>query len=160
MALVISLFESLMPPILPMLPFAKIGLSQIIILIALVLLGTRDALIIFAIRTIFMGIFIGNISILMYAIPAGLVSIAFMWVTLTSGKLSIIAISACSASLHNLVQLIMASFIMESGAVFAYLPYLMTFGAIAGSITGFISYLVITKLPISLITSLEGNKYK
>lgn len=146
-ALIISLFENLLPPILPILPFAKVGISHIIILAAIIMLGKGEAMIVFAVRTVFVAIFSGNPTMLLYSLPAGLVSLLIMILLLKSGKFGLPAISAASGSMHNLVQICIAALITRSAAVFAYLPYLMTFGAIAGIVTGIVCCALIKKLP-------------
>ena len=42
-ALVLFLVESLIPPLLPMAPYVKIGLANSIVLLVIVLFGARDA---------------------------------------------------------------------------------------------------------------------
>lgn len=159
MALILALFEYLLPPIVPVLPFAKVGISHIIILAVLIIMRWNDALIVFTIRSVFLAIFTGNPSMLLYSIPAGLISLVIMMTLLKTRKFSIPAISMASGSIHNLVQIIVAAAITGSFAVFAYLPYLMVFGAIAGLVTGMVCYLLIKKLPVGLyrvLTNREG----
>jgi len=150
-ALIIALFENLLPPIIPVLPYAKVGISLIVILAVLIMTGPFDALIVFFIRTVFSAIFAGNPSMLLYSIPAGLVSILTMILLLKTEKFGVPVISMASGAVHNLIQVIMAALITRSTAVFFYLPYLMTFGAVAGTVTGVVCYLLVKKLPLRLI---------
>lgn len=152
LALIISLFESLLPPIIPVLPFARIGVSQIIILAALIILGPAEAAVVLLVRSVLVAIFIGNPSMMLYSIPAGLVSLSLMTLLLKSRKFSVIIISMASGAVHNLIQLGAAAFITKSSAVFFYAPYLMVFGAVAGIVTGLVCFIVIKKLPDKLLT--------
>lgn len=151
LALIISLFEALLPPIIPILPFAKVGLSQIVILSALIILGPFEASVVLLVRSLLVAIFVGNPSMMLYSIPAGIISLALMTGLLKSKSFSIIAISMASGAIHNLVQITVASFITKSTAVFFYAPYLMIFGAIAGVVTGLACYILIKKLPERLL---------
>lgn len=151
LALILSLFEYLLPPIIPVLPFARVGISQIIILFILILFGARDALIVLITRSVFVSIFQGNPSMLLYSLPAGIICLIIMYIMLKIDKFGIPAISMLSGAVHNLIQIIIAALITKSIAVFIYLPYLMTFGAIAGMVIGIIVYLLIKKIPINLL---------
>lgn len=153
LALIISLFESLLPPIIPVLPFAKVGISHIIIIASILLIGTPEALIVLLVRTFFAALFQGNPSALLYSMPAGLISLLLMYLLLKSDLFGAPAISALSGAMHNLIQILVAAIITNSVAVFVYLPYLMLFGSAAGLITGIISAILIKKLPENLLYS-------
>lgn len=152
LALIISLFESLAPPIIPILPFAKVGISQIIILTTLIILSPFDATVVLIIRSALVAVFIGNPSMMLYSIPAGMISLILMAILLRTRKFSIIIISMTSGAIHNLIQLGVAALITRSWAVFFYAPYLMIFGAVAGLFTGLVCYILIKRLPDRLLT--------
>jgi len=147
LALILSLFESLLPPIIPVLPFARVGISHIVIIASILLIGTPEAFLVLLIRTFFVALFQGNPSALLYSLPAGIISLFIMYLLLRTRLFGAPAISALSGALHNLSQIIVAALVTGSLAVFIYLPYLILFGALAGLITGLISAILIKKLP-------------
>jgi len=61
---------------------------------------------------------------------------------------SVIGISAAGGVFHNIGQLVAASIVTKSLAVFYYFPVLLIVGTITGTLTGFICSLLIKKINI------------
>ena len=70
LGLITFLIESLFPPLF--IPGAKMGLSNIFSLSALVLYGPVDAFVVVAVRTLLGSLFAGNISALLYSFTGGM----------------------------------------------------------------------------------------
>ena len=70
-ALTIFVAESQIPPVVPM-PGVKLGLANIVTLVAMVLLGRRDALAVLAVRLILGAAFTGGFSAFMFSAVGGL----------------------------------------------------------------------------------------
>ena len=70
LGLVAFLLESLIP--IPYLPGAKLGFSNIFSMLALVLYGLPDALVVVLVRTFLGSLFAGNVSMMLYSTTAGL----------------------------------------------------------------------------------------
>ncbi|WP_296647049.1 Gx transporter family protein, partial [Romboutsia sp. 13368] len=138
MALVLSLVERMMP--LPFVaPGAKLGLANLVIIIAVYTLGNyRDAFVILILRVILAAMASGNLSSLLYSISGGILSfLATIIVKTLGGKhVSIIGVSASSAVFHNIGQLLTASLILHNFNVFLYLPVLSIVGIITGVFIG------------------------
>ena len=73
LSLVTFVVESLFPPII--LPGARLGLSNIFILLCAIIIGAPYAFISLIIKTILGSLFAGNISMILYSLPAGLVAL-------------------------------------------------------------------------------------
>ena len=73
-ALVLSLVESLIPPIIPAAPYAKVGFANIVLIVALLTLGYPYAILIMLLKCVFTAVFSGNMFSLAYSIPAGFVA--------------------------------------------------------------------------------------
>ena len=97
-ALVLHLLENALPPLLSFAPGAKMGLSNVVSLIALFLLGVPDAYVILIIRCLLGAVFGGNLWSLVYALPAGIISLTVqvLLVKLVLPKLSLTAMPAAS----------------------------------------------------------------
>ncbi|MGI6700992.1 MAG: Gx transporter family protein [Christensenellales bacterium] len=149
-ALIISLFEYLLPPIVPVLPYARAGISNIIILGAIFLIGVKEAYLIIIIKSVLTAVFMGNPQMILYSLPSGLISLTLMCLLIKTSKFSLTAISMSGGAVHNLVQLGVAAAITQSFAVFVYTPYLTGFGAVAGVATGIAGYMLIKKFPDKL----------
>ena len=151
LALIIGMIENLIPPIIPMLPFVKIGLSNIVIMFCSIVVGFTPALIITCFKATLVPLFVGNPMMIAYSLTASLVSLLIVFILLKTKKIGIPTISLISAILHNIMQLIVASIIMESSYVFGFLPYLILTGFISGFVTGIITYLLIKFLPKEIV---------
>lgn len=151
LALIIGTIENLIPPIIPLLPFVKIGLSNVVITFSAITIGFVPTLIIVAFKSILVPIFIGNPMMITYSLSASLVSLGIVFLLLKTKKVGIPTISIVSAITHNLVQLSVASLIMESALVFGFTPYLILTGFLSGLITGILTYLLVRFLPSEII---------
>lgn len=135
-ALTIFMLEAQIPVIIAV-PGVKLGLSNIVTLIAVYILSKRDAGIILALRIMLGSIFAGNSMIFLYSAAGGLLS--FASVCLSSSFLrekQIWAVGVLSAIAHNAAQIAVAALVMDSLALFWYLPWLIIAAIITGAFTG------------------------
>lgn len=145
LALIVTLLENMLPPIIPALPYAKIGFGNIVLLACFLLLGTKEGYIVLLLRCLFSAIFAGNFSAIIWSLPSALVAYTVMVLMSKSRFFGIIGISTLGGILHNLTQLLVASAIVGNG-VFAYLPYMMLAGGLAGVVTGIVCYFAVKLL--------------
>lgn len=160
MSLIMFMIESLFPPLF--LPGAKMGLSNIFSLLALLVLGWVDAIVVVLVRTTLGSIFTGNISTLMYSMTAGLASIlvAIVLTALLYPNITVIAVSVVSAVVHNLTQNIVFCLVSNTPQMYVYMPWLAVLGVVAGIIVGFAVYFVARYVPLRVfdgITSIPDN---
>jgi heptaprenyl diphosphate synthase len=151
-ALALYTIESMIPvPFIA--PGAKLGLTNLITVIALYLLNNKkDVFIIIMLRLFLSTLFGGNLSTLMYSTAGALLSYFIMLIVKALGKdkVSIIGISAAGSFFHNFGQLIVASIIVENITVMLYLPLLSIAGIGTGVFIGISSNFIIkhmSKLP-------------
>ena len=154
-ALIISIVESYIPPIIPMFPMVKLGLSNVVILFTYIVFGGKIATTILILRCLLVAIFTGNFFSLAFSLPAGIISLMVGIMLIRAGKNSLIMVSATSAIAHNIIQIFIASMLTNSAAVFVYFPYLFVIGGVSGMITGFITMLIIKKMPSSMFLKLN-----
>ena len=74
LSLVTFIIEGLFPPL--GIPGAKMGLSNIFSLTALIIYSPWEAFVVVAVRTLLGAIYAGNVSALMYSFTGGVVSMA------------------------------------------------------------------------------------
>lgn len=157
LSLIAFMLESLFPPML--IPGARLGISNIIIMITLIYFGFFEALLVVTAKCLVSCMF-GGFSQLAYNLPSGVVAVGCMFLLMNlENNLSILSISAVSAVLHNLVQNVVFCFITQSVAVLYYAPYLTVLGLVSGLFTGGVTYLVI-KYVAPKIIKLQTNKDK
>ncbi|MGN0819035.1 MAG: Gx transporter family protein [Christensenellaceae bacterium] len=141
LALVAFMVENLFPPIL--IPGARLGISNVVVMLTLIYFGLGEALVVVAAKCLLSCMFGGFLQ-LAYNLPSGVVAVGCMFLLMKlENNLSILSISAASAVLHNLVQNLVFCFMTQSVAVLYYAPYLTLLGMISGLFTGFATYLII-----------------
>lgn len=145
LAMILSFVESLIPITLGI-PGIKLGLANLVVIVALLTLGEREAFVISFMRMILVSFTFGNMSTLMYSVAGGLLSFLAMILIKKTGKFSELSISIVGGVMHNIGQIMMAFMIVKTRGVFAYLPFLLLAGSIAGTVIGMLSNMVIDRL--------------
>lgn len=136
--LVLSIIESMFPPLLP-LPGAKLGLANIATVIALYLFGPSMALEVTVLRCLLGGLLRGSVVGLFLSFSAGLASTLVMILLyyIAHEYLSVIGVSVAGAVTHNVAQLAAAYLIVGQAALFYYLPYLALVSVPTGLFVGY-----------------------
>lgn len=142
LALIVSLLESLLPPIVPALPYAKLGLGNVVLLMCFVLVGVREGYCVLLLRCLLAAVFAGNFSSLMWSVPASLAAYTAMYLLYKTRFFSTVALSAVGGMVHNAVQMAVGVGVAGS-AVAAYLPYMLVAGGVAGVATGIVCHFVL-----------------
>ena len=146
-ALILSIVESWIPvPVA--IPGVKLGLANIVTLLAIIFFGTRDALIVVCIRVALSSLFGGGLLIFTFSIAGGILStitMAFLYKKMYN-FFSILGISIVGAIMHNIGQLSMASVVMKDFSVLSYLPVLFISGIIMGCIVGICTKMLVPAL--------------
>lgn len=147
---VLHAVEGWLPLPIPV-PGVKLGLANIISLLAITLYGWRDALAVAVLRvvlgTLLGGAFLGPAFAM--GLSGALVSTLVMawahrhW----RPALSPVGVSVLGAAAHNLAQISAAAFIVASAGLYWYLPYLLLFALPTGLATGFTAVFFLAKLP-------------
>lgn len=137
LALVLSYTERLIPlqMFIP-LPGIKLGLANIVTLIALVLLGGRSALLVLVLRCLLGAMFSGSITSLLFSLSGGLLAMIVMILASRLRFLSIYGVSILGAAAHNIGQILASMLLMHSVYIAAYLPYLLVVALFTGGATG------------------------
>ncbi len=145
LAMIFSYIEFIIPLPIPV-PGIKLGLANIVVVIALYNLGVKDAVIISVIRIVLVGITFGNVSMMLYSLSGGLLSILVMIFGKKISAFSVVGVSILGGIFHNIGQLLLATLIIESSKMLYYMPVLIISGAITGMIIGVVSKSIINKI--------------
>ena len=137
LALALSYTERFIPlqMVVP-LPGVKLGLANIVTLIALYLMGPRQAFAILIPRCIFGAVFGGGITGLAFSLTGGLLAMAVMCLAKRLPVFSVYGVSILGAAAHNIGQILAAMVLMNSVYIGAYLPYLLVVALFTGFATG------------------------
>mgnify|MGYP003398665116 FL=1 len=144
-ALVLSYIEAMIP--IPMgIPGAKIGLANLAIVVALYLFGEKKAFGIAIIRLLLVAFTFGNVAAFLYSLGGMLLSFFTMAILRKTGKFSIVSVSCMGGVMHNMGQLVMAFFILQTQVLWTYLPVLILTGVISGVVIGILGGILMERL--------------
>ena len=146
-ALLMGFVENMLPPVLPVLPYCRLGLGNVAILLCLMWFGLPYAAVIGVLKCVIVGLFSGAPIAILYSLAGTTLSLVGTWLLLKLSLNGVPAISAFGGVLHNVGQVLVAMLLTATTAVAVFLVYLALFGAIAGVLTGFIAYFVYRALP-------------
>lgn len=148
LALALSWFERFIPlqMVVP-LPGIKLGLANIVTLVALYLLGGRSAYAILAVRCLMGSIFAGSVTSFIFSITGGTLAMIAMMAAMRVPFLSVYGVSILGAAAHNIGQIIASMAVMQSVYIGAYLPYLLIVAIFTGFATGAAASGVLRSLP-------------
>lgn len=142
LAMIFSYIEVLIPFNFGI-PGIKLGLANLVVVVALYLLGTRQAFIISIVRILLVSFTFGSLAALLYSLAGGILSFAVMALCRRIRGLSIMGVSVTGGVSHNIGQIIVAALVVENMNLFFYLPVLMIAGIITGLLIGLIAGMVI-----------------
>ena len=121
MALVLSYIEHFIPlQMLIPLPGIKLGLANIVTVMALYFFGEKHAFTILILRCILGSVFGGGISGLAFSLTGGLLAMTTMSIVRRMGLFSVYGVSVLGAAAHNIGQILVAMFLMNSVYVAGY----------------------------------------
>lgn len=141
LALIIFGLELALPPLLPGVSGVRIGLYHILILYALLTMGTSSAIWLMVITSIFGPIFAGASVLIFETLAGGILSLATIIVIkkLLYDKIGLIGIGVVGALMHQVGQFLIALKMTSNGAIFAYLPTMSIMAVITGTLTGLLT---------------------
>lgn len=138
LALLFSYIETLIPFHVGI-PGVKLGLANLIVVIALYKTNARQAFLLSVTRIVLSGFLFGNLFSIVYSLAGGLLSLLVMVLVKRNGKCSVMGVSVSGGVFHNVGQLLMAMLVTESLNLFYYVPVLMISGLVTGILMGVIS---------------------
>lgn len=136
LAVVLSIAEGAFTPLLGLPPGVKPGLANIVVMYALFFMGTRQALILVVLKSLF-AFLVRGASAGAMSLAGGLVSLAVMLLALflSRKKASYLTLSVLGAVGHNMGQLAMAAWWLGTALGLAYAPVLIVSGIVMGAVT-------------------------
>jgi heptaprenyl diphosphate synthase len=139
-AMVLSFFERFLPLSFAV-PGAKLGLANIVTLIALKKLNLKETFLVVITRVILSSFMFGSLSSLIYSLFGAVLAMSVMAIAmkLFSKNISIYGISILGAVFHNVGQILAASLVLDSINIFYYLPMLLIAAIPTGFLIGLLS---------------------
>ena len=145
LALIFSYIEFLIPVSIAV-PGIKLGIANIVVVIALYSLGPAYAFFVSVVRVLLAALLFGNAFSAVYSLAGALLSFALMAILSRTDIFSVAGVSMAAGVFHNIGQLIVAAFVISDTRVFYYYPVLMISGLICGLATGVLATLILRRL--------------
>ena len=133
LALIFSYVETLIP-INFGIPGVKLGLANLVIVIALYKMKLTEVYLLSVVRVLLSGFIFGNYFSIIYSLAGGLLSLTVMALLKKSKGFSV-----AGGVFHNVGQLIVAMLVVETFSVGYYFSVLLVAGLITGLVIGIVS---------------------
>ncbi|MDO4518383.1 MAG: Gx transporter family protein [Bacillota bacterium] len=146
LALIFSYIEAILP-VNPGIPGVKLGIANLVIIIALYYIGPKYAFTINIVRILIAGLLFNGLFGALYALSGAIVSFIVMLLLKKTNLFSTVGVSIAGGVAHNFGQLIVAAFLISTAKIFVYFPVLIFSGLISGAIIGVLAHLILRRLP-------------
>ena len=126
----------------------KLGLANLISVFLLYRKDFKTAMLINFLRILLVALLFGNVMSLVYSLCGGLLSLLIMALLKATKIFSPVGVSVAGGVAHNVGQLLIASIILGSSAVFYYTPVLLISGVVCGFLIGLASVFLLARVHI------------
>lgn len=145
LAFIFSYIESLVPIPFPV-PGIKLGLANLVIIIAIYGIGPKEAFVLSIVRVILVGFTFRDPSTLIFSLAGGVLSWLAMVIFMKLKLFSMIGVSIIGGIAHNIGQIIVAILYVNNPSLIYYLPLLLISGVVSGTLIGILGAIVIKRL--------------
>lgn len=147
LSILLSILESFLPIIGGHIPGMKLGLANSVTIMTLFLYGPKEAFSLSILRVILMGMLrTGIFSInFFFSCSGALFSISAMTIFKNS-TLSIVGVSIIGSIFHSVGQIVMAILFLKLPMLIYYLPWMILFSMVTGTIIGFFAKQMIERV--------------
>lgn len=149
-ALILSYIETLIP-FAPGIPGIKLGLANLAVVLCLYLFGFKSALLLTTVKALLSGLLFGNLFMILYSLAGAWLSLLLMALLKKKDLFHIPVVSGAGGVMHNMGQLLVAFFAVETYGVIYYMPVLIVAGLITGIVIGMAASLVLPYLQKILV---------
>lgn len=148
LAMMLSYLEMMLPPELWIpLPGFRLGLANLLVTVAFVLISPADAAVVSSIRILLMGVLFGTVTSLYFSAMGGIFAYLMLCLLSRIGRrCSFLGVSVLCAAAHNCGQLLAAVTLFGTGLIVSYLPFLLIAATVCGGALGFLLNLCMPKL--------------
>ena len=148
-ALILSFIESRIPAFVAI-PGIKVGLANIAVIFTLYKLGAKEAALVSVLRVILVSLLFGSPVSFIYSLTGAIFSFAVMILLKRFTSLATVTVSVSGGVMHNIGQIIAASFMLSTNVVLYYLPFLLLSGTLAGIVIGVASALIVKRVKLDI----------
>ena len=146
LALIFSYIEVLIP-FSPAIPGIKLGIANLVVIVALYHMGLKYAITINVVRIFIAGLLFSGVFGIIYSLAGAILSMTVMVLLKKTGLFSVAGVSMAGGVAHNLGQILAAAFLVSNLSIFIYFPVLISPGLISGALIGIVAYIILKRLP-------------
>lgn len=133
LSLIFGYIETLIPTGIP---GVKLGLGNLVVLMAMYALSPRAAILVSAVKIILGSLLFASFAGFLYSLCGGIASFVVMLLLKKTCKFGLVGVSAAGGVVHNIAQLGVACAVLGGIKLAVMLPLLLVSGLVAGIITG------------------------
>lgn len=122
------------------LPGIKLGLANLVIVLALYRFPAGQVFAIQVMRIVLVSFLFGNMSMMIYSLAGGILSLLTMLFLKKTNWFSVIGVSIAGGVSHNLGQLAVALLVVQNLKITFYVPVLLTAGLVTGCLIGMLTH--------------------
>lgn len=145
-ALICSYIETLIPFSFGI-PGVKLGLTNMVIVLMLYTVGTKESFLVSVLRIVLVGFLFGNLFSILYSLAGGLLSFVVMALLKRMDRLGCVSVSVAGGISHNVGQILVAAVIVHNFNIMFYIPVLLLAGLLTGLVIGILAQELIVRLP-------------
>lgn len=146
--LMLGYVESLIPTGVP---GVKLGLSNSVLILAIVWLGVPQAVGLMLVKVLLSAFLFSGVGAMLYALAGGVLSMLVMCVLYRAKGFSLVTVAIAGAVMHNAGQVAMAMLVLGTEKLVYYMGVLMLVGIVTGFVTGSIARALVKRIPETLI---------
>ena len=138
LAILMGYVEAMLPSPVPI-QGVKLGLANVIVLIAMYFMGERAAIGINVIRVVISALLFNGFAGFLYSMAGAGASFIVMVLAKKIKSSGIIGVSVLGGITHNIAQIGVAAAVLNTPGLMYYIPVLLISGTIMGVITGMVA---------------------
>ena len=146
LAMILSYVEAQIPAFFAI-PGMKLGLTNIVVVVALYVMDSKSAMFINIVRIILVSLLFGTAMSFAFSIAGGMLSTIVMILLKKADKFGTVGVSAAGGITHNIAQILVAILLLGTKAIAWYLAILWISGVASGILIGIIAGIIAGRLP-------------
>jgi len=144
-ALILSYVEAQIPALIAI-PGMKLGLTNLVVLTALYLMGGGAAFAINLFRILLVALLFGNAASLAFSAAGGILSTLVMFLLKKTDRFRMIPVSIAGGITHNVGQILVAMLLLDTASLAWYMAVLWFSGMVSGALVGLLGGLLCGRL--------------
>lgn len=143
------MIESLVPPLITLAPYVKIGIANVFVLLVIVFYDFREGLLFVLAKNIISALFSWSVFVFAFNIAGSLAAFFVMYFCyrLFGARISLVSVSIAGAVFSNIARTAVGVLLLDTQSLWVQLPIVCVFSIFAGILIGVLTTLCIKILP-------------